>query len=269
MENAFKFTPGGSIDIDMRTSASGQLIDLRVIDTGCGIAPESQDYIFKPHWQEDATISRARDGLGLSLFNAKAIARKMLKGDVVLVRSATQGTDKGSEFMIRFPLMTSPKGNKFSSFLASAMEPPCSNQDFLDKQADPVPTALPMEGVATEPTGSSMATALGLARMTSQLRPRQKIPDHDRQLGTKIPLHIMIVEDNPINRQVLRGFLIKLGYATEHILVAHDGVEAVAEFERSIVSGAQKIDLILMDLWMPNMDGSSTSPPSPQLDPPK
>lgn len=262
VENAFKFTPSGAIDISIRVSSSGQLIDLRVTDTGCGVKREFQDYIFKPHWQEDATISRAKDGLGLSLFNAKAIARKMLKGDVILVRSATEGPQKGSEFMIRFPLMTSPKGSKFQTLLPSGTDP-ARTLDFSNGQAAPVP-ACRREGVAPSTNGirdSEAMTVCELPKTTIQLRQRnQQLAEHDQQLASKIPLKIMIVEDNPVNRMVLQGYLAKLGYDRKELLNAYDGLEAVAEFEHSTSDEAQNIDLILMDLWMPNMDGEVPNP---------
>ena len=91
--------------------------------------------------------------------------------------------------------------------------------------------------------------------MATQLRPKHSHNlEHDTDLGEKIPLKIMIVEDNAVNRMVLQGYLAKLGYEKGEILNAYDGMEAVAEFERSIAAGTE-IDLILMDLWMPNMDG--------------
>ena len=256
VENAFKFTPGGAIDIEMKASSSGQVIDVRVSDTGCGIARDSQDYIFKPHWQEDSTISRHKDGLGLSLFNAKALARKMLKGDIVLVRSEIEGPERGSEFMIRFPLMTSPKGNKFQSLLALSTDMSCSPLDFKARTIEPPPAYERMPATSGF-SASEVATMMGLSRTITQLRPKSSHkPDHDKELAMKIPLRIMIVEDNAVNRMVLQGFLAKLGYVVANILNAYDGVEAVVEFEKAINDQTvPKIDLILMDLWMPNMDG--------------
>lgn len=241
----------------MRVSSSGQLINLRVTDTGCGVKKAFQDYIFKPHWQEDATISRAKDGLGLSLFNAKAIARKMLKGDVILVRSATEGPQKGSEFMIRFPLMTSPKGSKFQTLMPPGTIP-ARTLDFSNGTVETLP-ACRRKDLAPSTNGVSRSegmTVCGPARTTTSIRSRgHQIIEHDQHLASKIPLKIMIVEDNPVNRMVLQGYLAKLGYDRKEILNAYDGLEAVAEFERSTSNDAENIDLVLMDLWMPNMDG--------------
>lgn len=57
---------------------------------------------------------------------------------------------------------------------------------------------------------------------------------------------ILLVEDNPVNQMVARAMLEKMGY---QVVVANNGEEGVA------VIREQSIDLILMDLHMPVMDG--------------
>jgi PAS domain S-box-containing protein len=61
---------------------------------------------------------------------------------------------------------------------------------------------------------------------------------------------ILLVEDNPINVLVATSMLEKMGHS---VLVASNGVEAV-----SMLSGAE-VDLVLMDLEMPEMDGFSAA----------
>ena len=57
---------------------------------------------------------------------------------------------------------------------------------------------------------------------------------------------VLLVEDNPVNRQVAKGFLDKAGI---DCTVARHGGEALEQLERS------EFDLILMDLQMPEVDG--------------
>ena len=64
--------------------------------------------------------------------------------------------------------------------------------------------------------------------------------------GWQQPLEILLVEDNPINAQMARRMLEKHGH---RIIVAANGLEALAEFER------RRFDLVLMDVQMPEMDG--------------
>jgi signal transduction histidine kinase/ActR/RegA family two-component response regulator len=68
----------------------------------------------------------------------------------------------------------------------------------------------------------------------------------DRELGQRLPLRIMVAEDNLINQTVIEGILAKMGY--QPCLVAN-GQEAVDEMD------AQFFDLIFMDIQMPEMDG--------------
>ena len=57
---------------------------------------------------------------------------------------------------------------------------------------------------------------------------------------------MLLVEDNPVNLSVARRMLAKLGIDS---VVARDGVEALAALQR------ERVDLVLMDCQMPNMDG--------------
>jgi CheY-like chemotaxis protein len=57
----------------------------------------------------------------------------------------------------------------------------------------------------------------------------------------------LLVEDNPVNQTVARGLLTRQGHS---VVVAANGKEAL-----DAVQGAQRFDLVLMDLQMPEMDG--------------
>ena len=59
-------------------------------------------------------------------------------------------------------------------------------------------------------------------------------------------LHILVAEDNDINRFVVRGYLRLLGYQADY---ANNGFEAIEK------SQASDYDLILMDCFMPELDG--------------
>lgn len=59
-------------------------------------------------------------------------------------------------------------------------------------------------------------------------------------------LNILLVEDNQVNQEVMRGLLNHLG---DSVTVANNGEEAVSLFQ------AQMFDLVLMDLNMPILDG--------------
>jgi DNA-binding response OmpR family regulator len=59
-------------------------------------------------------------------------------------------------------------------------------------------------------------------------------------------LHILVVEDDQLLSHCLRISLQGAGYI---VSTAGDGVEALAIFQDA------RIDLVLLDIWMPDMDG--------------
>ena len=74
------------------------------------------------------------------------------------------------------------------------------------------------------------------------------IADIDRNLATKYPLNFLVAEDNKINRKLLVNMLSKFGYS--NIIEAFDGADAVRQMQKH-----DYINVVLMDLWMPYMDG--------------
>jgi CheY-like chemotaxis protein len=242
VDNAIKFTEHGSIRITVKIAKNSPVVEIWVVDTGCGISEESKSNLFKPHFQQDSSISRSRDGLGLSLFNAKAHVRKNLGGDVTLERSDTEGPLKGSEFLIRLPI----------SSQESAEEPLVGTS----------PPALTYPPSRSSPDLTIAATTANLdLNATLPTRTNRKVSTRKRQsfnpkLAAEYPLNILIAEDNAINRNVAVGSLNKLGYSNANITVTFDGLEAVKTYEASLSKPpAERFTAILMDIWMPNMDG--------------
>ncbi|MCI5101524.1 hybrid sensor histidine kinase/response regulator [Phaeobacter italicus] len=83
--------------------------------------------------------------------------------------------------------------------------------------------------------------------------PQPAGPIHARQArGNPItgPRKVLLVEDNPINRDVAREMLRAAGH---YVVEAHNGREAVD------LARAGRFDLILMDISMPVMDGRSAT----------
>ncbi len=65
-------------------------------------------------------------------------------------------------------------------------------------------------------------------------------------------LHVLVAEDNDVNALILTRCLDRLGAQTAR---ARDGAEALALASRAIEGGAMGYDVIVMDLFMPEMDG--------------
>ena len=64
-------------------------------------------------------------------------------------------------------------------------------------------------------------------------------------------LRLLVVEDNPINLQVVQAMLKRLGLKADF---AHNGEEALA-----LLTGSPVWDLVLMDCQMPVLDGFETT----------
>lgn len=68
----------------------------------------------------------------------------------------------------------------------------------------------------------------------------------DSHMAEKIPLKILVAEDNVVNQKVAINILQRLGYRAD---VAANGLEVLVALRR------QSYDVVLMDLQMPEMDG--------------
>jgi PAS domain S-box-containing protein len=98
LSNAVKFTPtGGRVAIDIGT-ADG-LAELRVTDTGVGIAAEFLPFVFDKFRQADASSSRQHGGLGLGL----AIARHLIELHGGSIEARSEGEGAGATFTVRLP----------------------------------------------------------------------------------------------------------------------------------------------------------------------
>src|SRR5205085_730279 len=75
-------------------------VELRVKDTGIGIAPDMLGRVFDLFVQADPTAKRAQGGLGIGLTLVKNLVE--LHGGTVSAHSA--GPGQGSEFVVRLPL---------------------------------------------------------------------------------------------------------------------------------------------------------------------
>lgn len=102
LSNAAKFTKNGAITLRARraSDAAGDWLVFEVSDTGIGISPETQERLFKPFVQADASTTRAYGGTGLGLAITRSLAQ-MLGGDVSV--SSTLG--QGATFTLRVPTL--------------------------------------------------------------------------------------------------------------------------------------------------------------------
>jgi two-component system CheB/CheR fusion protein len=105
LNNAAKYTdPGGRIWLSANVEGSGAA--LRVRDTGVGIAPEMIERIFEPFAQAGRSRSSHRQwGLGIGL----TLVRSLVKLHDGTVEAHSDGPGKGSEFVVRLPVVPTEK----------------------------------------------------------------------------------------------------------------------------------------------------------------
>lgn len=100
--NAAKYTPQNG-NIEMKTACEGEEAVLRVCDNGVGIAAEMLPLVFDLFTQIKTT-DRPGDGLGIGL----SLVRKLVELHGGRIEAHSAGIGRGSEFIVRLPLMQGP-----------------------------------------------------------------------------------------------------------------------------------------------------------------
>ncbi len=100
LQNASKYTPEEG-EIGVTAEARESVVELRVIDSGGGIAGEMLPHVFDLFAQDEQGLNRAQGGLGIGL----TVVRKLveLHGGTVTARS--EGRGQGSDFQVVLPRM--------------------------------------------------------------------------------------------------------------------------------------------------------------------
>ncbi|MDP2316484.1 MAG: ATP-binding protein [Pseudomonadota bacterium] len=224
LSNAIKFTPSGGTVTLRALELRGGIVRASVTDTGVGIDPNDLHKLFQPFTQLDSGLARRHGGSGLGLAISKQLAEAM---------SGTIGCEsahgRGSTFFFTLPLANAAGLSK-----VGVSEATMGPMGSTAPQAEPRPSvgvagaerALPFPEPALEPFPTVRAPAPALAA------------------GAR--LHVLIVDDNAVNRRVLRAMLSPLAC---DLTEAADGATAI-QLARDLQPG-----VILMDIQMPEMDG--------------
>ena len=102
LDNASKYTPAcGKIELVVTRHAD--TVDIAVIDTGIGITPHALKHVFEPFVQESHAIGFNGDGLGIGLM----LVRELIESHGGTVVASSDGTGRGSTFLVTLPTLTS------------------------------------------------------------------------------------------------------------------------------------------------------------------
>lgn len=222
--NAIKFTLSGTIKITAQllnqedrssaTVAESTPIAITVADTGIGIPADKTTQIFES-FEQIRNSSVQPQGAGLGLAVAKQLVA--LHGGEIWVESTL---DEGSRFIFTLPLLHA--------------QPPFPEVESTPGQLNESSTVL-IPKIEVE-LGKKVT-------INKKILPSPPVPiPFDPHVFT-----IMIVDDEPINLQVLTNHLTLHHYAT---IQANSGLEALNQLEKGVIP-----DLILLDVMMPHLTG--------------
>jgi two-component system sensor histidine kinase ChiS len=207
--NAIKFTDAGSIVVSARRDQ--ETIRVEVRDTGIGIASEHLDHLFTAFAQIEGHAQRQQSGAGLGLGLAVSKQLVELQGGEIGVESEP---GRGTLFHFSLPYTDAAPAE---GLMRNTLAEPDSLHERL-----PVIFAegLTVSGVAHNNTAQQQAN------------------QHFR---------ILLVDDEPVNRQVLCNQLSLQGYS---LMEAAGGREAL-----DLLQNQGPFDLVLLDIMMPQMNG--------------
>jgi signal transduction histidine kinase len=125
LSNAAKYTERGG-QVTLYAVQTDSEVEIRIRDNGIGIPPELMPMIFNLFTQLDRS-SAAQSGLGIGL----ALVQRLVEMHGGSVTAHSDGPGRGSEFVIRLPLLLSPRVliHDQQPETRSALEPPMTNAE--------------------------------------------------------------------------------------------------------------------------------------------
>ncbi|MEH2400056.1 GAF domain-containing sensor histidine kinase [Nostoc sp.] len=112
LDNAFKFTDQGQIDVRAVIDSTGTMAQISVRDTGIGIEMENSEQLFSPFVQADDSAQRSYGGTGLGLTICKRLL-ELMNGNIWL---ESPGLGQGNTVTFTLPL------NKPSQLIGDSIE---------------------------------------------------------------------------------------------------------------------------------------------------
>jgi two-component system CheB/CheR fusion protein len=103
INNAAKYTAANGA-IDIKASRENHEAVLRVRDNGIGVSADMLSHVFELFTQIGSSADNSEGGLGIGL----ALARKLVELHGGRITAHSEGTGRGSEFVVRLPLCDKP-----------------------------------------------------------------------------------------------------------------------------------------------------------------
>lgn len=217
--NALKFTSAGG-KVNVAAQRDGQVLVLKVSDTGIGISEKNLPFIFDRFWQADGSSSRRFQGVGIGLALVKELVE--IQGGTVEVKS---DEGHGSTFTVRLP------------FEEAELPAPAN----APAEASP---AYPATGGGS-PQPEWLTSLYRRAELFPPLLPGHSNEPETRDSGDGHLPRILVADDEPEMMRFLESQL------SRH----YDVVQAVNGQEAVVRAGECNPELILLDMMMPEKDG--------------
>ncbi len=246
VSNAFKFTERGGVVVRIDTAEHGwnptndklggadAVIAISIEDTGIGISPEQQQLIFEAFAQADGSTARQYGGTGLGLSISRELVR-LLGGEITL--GSTPG--EGSTFTVYLPRACESHAEPITAPTLEVSAPEPASAPVL------VGSLFPSPELAASPSDGDAAAD---ADKAPKVKP---LPAVEHGAGSNLGgKKIMMVDDDFRNIFALTALLEKAGL---DVVSAESGEQGIALLEKT-----PDLDLALVDIMMPGMDGYAT-----------
>lgn len=218
LTNACKFCRAGNIEVAAEVDHVAKRVRISVRDTGIGIAPEALKRIFEPFEQEDTSVGRRFEGIGIGLSVSDGVVRQ--HGGEINVTSV-QG--QGSVFTVNLPFVPDLPVSDTASTTPLQFCRPESRRQSKSPADRPSVVQLPAEDSARSSSKPVTSKAAKGAR----------------------PI-VLSVDDDMVNQEVIISALTEYEVHT-----AMDGPKALNYFAKN----SRLPDVILLDVMMPGMSG--------------
>lgn len=249
--NAIKYTSSGQIDVTIRCGVYKDnpreknelaILTFTVKDTGQGIRKEDLSQLFKMYGQVDSKKNYGKEGTGIGLAISKYFIEEM--GGTVRVDS-TYGKGSTFSFMLPQKLVSAPALDERTGCDTASVS---SKENTSDIDTVSI-SSKEIQNKSDTTFTQSDKTYTGISD-TSSPQALSRLQESDFFAFTAPDSRILLVDDNDINREVVKAMLEPI-----HLIIdeACDGQEAVN------MSAKTAYALILMDSHMPVMNGEEAT----------
>ena len=221
VSNAFKFTFEGKILVSLK--AAGDVVQLRVSDTGVGIPEGELPRVFERFHRIENTRSRTHEGSGIGLALVQELVK--LHGGSIQVESLV---GKGTTFIVNVPLGSAHLAPDRIGVNDAVASTHAGAAPFVEEALRWLPDSVAQDS----------ARELSHAPFSIPDLPTSRANDADRA-------RVLIVDDNADMRQYLA-----------RLLAERYEVETVPDGEVALTAVRKRApNLILTDVMMPRLDG--------------